>query len=105
MERMKAMVRKQFLIRPEQDRALKSLAQRRNTSEAALIREALDQVLAAPKQSMTREEAVASFLAAADQASKTHHFPEGYRFNREELYEERLNRRFPPQDEDKLQRA
>jgi hypothetical protein len=34
-------------------------------------------------------EALEGFLAGADRLAESHRFPEGYRFDREELYEDR----------------
>jgi hypothetical protein len=41
------LVRKQTYITPEQDRALKRLAQQQGTTEAEILRRAIDQLLAA----------------------------------------------------------
>jgi len=45
MQRMK---RKQFYLRPEQDRRLRVLSRHRGTTESELVREGVDRVLAEP---------------------------------------------------------
>lgn len=96
MERTQTMVRKQFLIRPEQEQALKEQARRRNTSEAALIREAIDRVIAPPVE--TEDDPFEAMIQGARTIRASHGFPENPRFSRSDLYAEREDRWFPRAD-------
>lgn len=87
-----AMVRKQLYISEEHEKALKARAKEMGVSEAELVRGLLDRLLlngepgnVAP---FAKAEAALAFLESADLISSSHSFPEGYRFDREALYEE-----------------
>lgn len=86
------MVRKQLYISEEHERALKARAGEMGVSEAELVRRLLDRLLlddgAGGALPFGRAEAALDFLKDADRISSSHGFPEGYRFDREELYEE-----------------
>ena len=86
------MVRKQLYISEEHERALKARAREMGVSEAELVRGLLDRLLLnnEPGSALPfgRSEAALDFLESADRISGSHSFPEGYRFDREELYEE-----------------
>lgn len=86
------MVRKQLYISEEHERALKARAREMGISEAELVRGLLDRLLSNDDSvgalPLGRAEAALDFLESADRISGTHSFPEGYRFDRDELYEE-----------------
>jgi hypothetical protein len=86
------MVRKQLYISDEHEQALKARAREMGVSEAELVRRLLDRLLlsGAPGEAFPfgRAEAALDFLEVADRIATSHRFPEGYRFDREELYEE-----------------
>ena len=89
------MVRKQLYLEETQDRALKARARELGISEAELVRRALDAALR-PKEhahfASPRRAALRRLLDNAKRLSEQHAFTEGYRFNREELYNEREGR-------------
>ncbi len=87
------MVRKQLYISEEHERALKARARELGVSEAELVRRLLDGLLldGEGETGLARAgatEALEGFLREADRLAESHRFPEGYRFDREELYEE-----------------
>ena len=89
------MIRKQLYIEEAQNKALKRRAKELGVTEAEVVRRALNEAFreepyTAPQK--MRVEALERLLERADALAKTHAFPEGYRFNRQELYEE--DRRF-----------
>lgn len=90
------MVRKQLYISDEHERALKARAGELGVSEAELVRRLLDGLLLGGEEGGGLAEkagataALDGFLEEADRLAKSHHFPEGYRFDREELYEDRV---------------
>ncbi|MGB3633242.1 MAG: hypothetical protein WA982_04325 [Rubrobacteraceae bacterium] len=90
------MVRKQLYISEEHEKALKARAREMGVSEAELVRGLLDRLLLseAPGSVLPfgRGEAALEFLESADRISGSHSFPKGYRFDREELYEESRGR-------------
>ena len=90
------MVERTIDIPESQDEELKSLAQTLDISEEELILRALNEFLEArqSKPQSSRIAAIERFLALAKETSKTHRLPEGYRFNRDELYGE-YNARLP----------
>jgi len=91
------MIRKQLYITREQDRALKRRAREQGASEAEVVREALDRHLrpeTGPVLPAHRRKALDELLAANEEIAKHHHFPKGYRFNREALYADREKRWF-----------
>lgn len=92
--RRRRMVRKQIYIYPQQDEEIKRLAQTRATSEAELIREALDTLLNQPSAlagPLPPDEAAWQSILQSIRDLQVHperHEP--YRWNREEIYEERM---------------
>ena len=86
------MVRKQLYISEEHERALKAQAKEMGVSEAELVRRLLDHLLLddGPGGALPLGWAgsVRDFLKGADKIADSHSFPEDYRFDREELYEE-----------------
>ncbi len=88
------MVRKQLYISEEHERALKARARELGVSEAELVRRLLDGLLLDGEEGRELAgpgvaEALDDFLEEADRLAEYHRFPEGYRFDREELYEDR----------------
>lgn len=87
------MIRKQFYISDDHERALKAKARETGLSEAELIRGLLDRLLldseGGGKAPLGRAQAALDFLEATDEISASHRFAEDYRFDREELYEDR----------------
>ena len=90
------MVRKQIYLTGLIERQLKSEAKRRGISEAALIRERLEHRCAdAPTQvdEAARKRFLKMLRNAEREASKRP--ATGWKFNREDAYEERLERQMP----------
>lgn len=87
------MIRKQLYISDDHERALKAKAREAGVSEAALIRGFLDRLLlgseGSSQASLGRAQAALDFLEATDEISTSHRFAEDYRFDREDLYEDR----------------
>jgi len=89
------MVRKQLYLEETQDRALKARARELGISEAELVRRALDAALRPQGNAhltAPHRAALTRLLENAKRLSEAHSFPEGYCFNREELYDEREGR-------------
>jgi len=94
------MVRKQLYISDEHERALKTIARELGVSQAELVRRLLDGLvlqeervgggLAGAGAGAGAVDALEDFLEEADRLAESHSFPEGYRFDREELYEDRV---------------
>jgi len=89
------MVRKQLYISEEHERALKARARELGVSEAELVRRMLDGLLLEGEggtglAGTGATEALDGFLEEADRLAEAHRFPEGYRFDREELYQDRV---------------
>lgn len=84
------MVEKHINISESQDEALKSLAEALGVSEEEVIQRALTEFLRLNSFRLQPNpgEALERFLALAEETSKKHRLPEGYRFNRDELYGE-----------------
>jgi hypothetical protein len=88
-------VRKQIYIHKRQQILLKRLAKERGISEAEIIRQAIDRdaansvMMPSYGSQDSWEEAVAFMCSLADRRDQ---FREPLRWNRAELYEERLNR-------------
>lgn len=83
------MVRKEIYISEAHDRALKKKAREAGVSEAELLRGILDDVLSEAdkrESDSVRGRAIREFLDGADAIAEKHRFPEGYKFDREELY-------------------
>lgn len=92
---MSEMVRKQIYISKRQDLLLKRLARARGISEAAIIRHAIDQeaINASAPLALTDEESwqkMVNFMRSMRSEATVLQQP--YRWNREELYEDRLGR-------------
>lgn len=90
---MAGMVRKQIYLRARQIRALRKRADVLGVSESELIRRAIDNELRGSVQNFypdpeAKDELQKFFITF--QPAKLEGSP--YRFNREEIYEERLNR-------------
>jgi hypothetical protein len=93
-----AMVRKQIYISREEDAVVKRLAAELGVSEAGVIRLALDQLDASREQEARRTKAWEELEAFMDERSKLEPPPGGWpewKFNREEIYEERMARSGP----------
>ena len=88
-------VRKQFYISEEHERALKARARELGVSEAELVRRMLDGLLLDGEggrglAGAGAGQALEGFLEEADRLAESHRFPEGYVFSRDELYEDRV---------------
>ena len=102
------MVRKQIYITEEQDRSLKKRVVESGLSEAELIRRSLDMQLKGPaataKEGLTPPamirdpEAWQAYCAIVESRVSLEVPQESWKFNREELYEERLGRWLNPPD-------
>lgn len=98
------MVRKQIYIPKQQDTLLKRLAKQRGVSEAEVIRQALArEVEASDSDAAVRETALQKMIAFARSLRERPEFQQGepYKWNRQELYEERENRWFKPPEQEK----
>jgi hypothetical protein len=85
------MIRKQLYLEEAQNKALKQRAKELGVSEAELVRRALDSLLWNEPVSPAvkdNKEILQEIFKEADEIAATHRFPEGYRLNRQELYEE-----------------
>ena len=92
---MSEMVRKQIYISRRQQALLKRLAKQRGLSEAEIIRQAIDReaVKTSARIELSSQEAwdkAYQFMLSLRERAGL--FKEPYRWNREELYEERLGR-------------
>jgi hypothetical protein len=86
------MVRKHLYIIDEHERALKARTRKLGISEAELVRRMLDDLLLDGEGGLAGAgavEALEGFLEEADRLAESHRFPEGYVFDRDELYEDR----------------
>jgi hypothetical protein len=88
------MVRKQLYISDEHERALKARTRELGISEAELVRRMLDGLLLDGEgerglAGAGAVEALEGFLEEADRLAESHRFPDGYVFDRDELYEDR----------------
>ena len=87
------MIRKQLYIGEGHDRALKRRARELGASEAELVRRLLDGLdVEGDGGALAGSDATAAledFFAESDRVSDSHAFEEDYRFDREELYEDR----------------
>jgi hypothetical protein len=87
-------IRKQLYISDEHERALKARARELGISEAELVRRMLDGLLLNGEgggglAGAGAAEALEGFLKEVDRLARSHRFPEGYVFYRDELYEDR----------------
>lgn len=90
------MVRKQIYIPHQQDALLKRLAKQRGVSEAEVIRQALEREVEAPAPMLRDSKKALDKMFAFVESLKTRPgfmIDEPYKWNRQELYEERENRR------------
>lgn len=90
-----AKIRKQFYITPEQERALKERARAEGMPEAEIVREAINHYLSYRGNSPVfddRRRMAEELIEGNRRLAKHLRFPEGYKFNREELYAEREER-------------
>jgi hypothetical protein len=91
------MVRKQIYIPKRQDALLKRLAKQRGVSEAEVIRQALEREVEAPAPVLRdSKKALDEIVAYARSLRDRPEFMSGepYKFNRDEIYEERESRWF-----------
>jgi len=86
------MVRKQVYIERRQDDLLKQWAAETGSTEAEIIRQALDQWLASEEQRQEAEAAWDAERAFIEARIAEGPVPGGRPWKREELYEERLSR-------------
>jgi hypothetical protein len=89
---MSTKVRKQIYLERRQDQAIKREAKARAISEAEVIRRRLDREESGEPRGGEDPSAVASFLAAARRWSSKPASSKEWRWNRDELYEERFAR-------------
>ena len=84
------MIRKQLYITKAQNRALKEAARARGVSEAELTREALDDYFSEDDADLpSRPGALNTLIQRTRRLSSTHRLPSGFRFERNDLYEDR----------------
>ncbi len=99
------MVRKQIYIQKRQDEWLKRASKARGISEAEVIRQAIDDQATtssdqqSPEDRMDWEKAVEFMRSLKSRRSQ---FSEPYKWNREEIYEERENRYNVKGDDSKI---
>ncbi len=92
---MVQMIRKQVYIEPRQEAILKRLAQMRGVSEAELIRQSIDRQVSGGQAQLTQldpvawEEAYQFMVALHARGARSE---KGRKWNREDVYEERLSR-------------
>lgn len=89
---MATMVRKQVYLEPRQDRQLKHWAEKTGKTEAEILRQALDDWLVSERQRREAQAAWEEVQAAIEERKTEPHVPEGRKWTREELYQERLDR-------------
>lgn len=88
------MVRKQLYITEGQEDVLKDRARELGISEAELVRRALGSFLSKGSSTASRRpDALETLLERTRTLSKKHRLSSSYRFDREELYARRINRR------------
>jgi hypothetical protein len=87
------MIRKQLYITEGQDEVLKDRARELGISEAELARRALSAFLSERSPTASRRpEALETLLERTRTLSEKHRLPSGCRFDREDLYGERMGR-------------
>lgn len=99
------MVRKQIYIHKRQEEWLKRASKARGISEAEVIREAIDDHAATSSNqelqgNQTDWEKAVGFMRSLQ--SRRSQFSEPYKWNREEIYEERENRYNVKDDDSKI---
>ena len=87
---MSTKVRKQIYLERRQDQAIKREAKARGVSEAEVLRQRLDREESGEPRGGDDVSAVDSFLSAARRWSSKPASSRQWRWNRDELYEERL---------------
>ena len=80
------MIRKQLYITREQERSLKRKARELGVSEAELVRRAIDDLDRDPLLTKANGP-VDEMMAFTRHLAAKHRLPEGYKFNRDELYD------------------
>ena len=86
------MVRKQVYIAPAHERFLKQRARELGMTEAELIRRGIEQLAASPRGTVFDPEAWAEEERFMDERAKLRPDSPPWRFDREEIYAERLGR-------------
>lgn len=87
------MIRKQLYITEGQNEVLKEQARELGISEAELARRALSEFLSERSPNATaRPEALETLLKRTRSFSEKHRLPTGYQFDREDLYNGRIDR-------------
>lgn len=87
------MIRKQLYITEGQDEVLKEQARELGISEAELARRALSEFLSERSPKATAcPKALKRLLKRTRSLSEKHRLPSGYRFDREDLYSDRIGR-------------
>lgn len=96
------MVRKQLYITALQERVIKATAHETGLTEAAIVREALQAYLFRRRSDLVpqSDHRVKEFFAAADRLAAEFEWEPEYRFDRDDVYRERLSRIDRPQDEE-----
>jgi hypothetical protein len=96
------MIRKQIYIQKRQDILLKRLSQARGLSEAEFIRQAIEREIGvtSPRPLAADRTAWEELLAFLKQREGLGVVGEHYRWNRQELYEEREDRWVPARDQE-----
>lgn len=96
------MVRKQLYITAVQERIIKATARERGLTEAEIVREALQAYLFRRRSDPgpQADHRVKEFFAAADRLAAQIEWEPEYRFERDDVYRERLTRIDRPQDEE-----
>lgn len=79
------MVRKQLYLRDDQEQALKERARSSGTSEAELVRHAVDILIASDSGVVDAD--LHDLLDAADHIAGEHRLPAGWSFDRDDLHE------------------
>ncbi len=93
------MIRKQIYIHKWQNRRLKQMAEQRSISEAEIIRQALERELKENDSAeQAREDALQNLAAFARALRERPEFSQGkpYRWDRQELYDDRELRQLKP---------
>jgi tRNA-dihydrouridine synthase len=88
------MVRRQVYLKPRQDLQIKHLAAERSTTEADVIREAIDMLLSEVTRQKRAQKAWDETLAFMEERYAQGAVSGGRTWTRDELYEERLSRRY-----------
>ncbi|MCW5876770.1 MAG: ribbon-helix-helix protein, CopG family [Anaerolineales bacterium] len=87
------MIRKQIYLQKKQNQALKRLAKQRGVSEAEVIRQAIDRETERDVPTFADNEAALEYVLKFALSLRERQTPgEAYRFDREELYQERQKR-------------